>query len=59
MRIRHIAAALTLAGLAWGALAGTQVPPAPPVGPAAAVLGAAIDTTDPEALRDAILTPLS
>ena len=59
MRIRRIAAALALAVLAWGAFAGTQGPPAPPVGPAAAtVLGAAIDTTDPAVLRDAILTPL-
>jgi len=56
MRIHRIAAGTALAVLAWGALASPQAPPAGPA--AATVLGAAVDTTDPAALRDAILTPL-
>ncbi|NEX21330.1 hypothetical protein G3480_13580 [Thiorhodococcus mannitoliphagus] len=49
-----------LALLAWGALAGLLIaaPPAGHAAPVATVLGQAVDTNDPEALRDAILTPL-
>jgi hypothetical protein len=56
--------AAVLALLAWGALAGIEVRAAPPVGvapaaaPVATVLGKVVDTNDPEALRDAIFTPL-
>ena len=51
---RHIAVATALALLAWGALAGIEGRSAS----TATVLGEAVDTTDPEALQDAILTPL-
>jgi hypothetical protein len=59
--LRHIAVATALALLAWGALAGIEGHSAPPAGqaaPVASVLGKAVDTNDPEALSDAILTPL-
>jgi hypothetical protein len=51
---RHIAVATALALLAWGALAGIEGRSAS----TATVLGEAVDTTDAEALQDAILTPL-